>query len=154
MEMRVGVHDEAFRVDLHSFGFQAASLHTGKLRVHLRTQASIRTHHPMPRQGRRFLVSEPAHHKGDVPRRHIHVYRDGSIRRKFSWLNQCDETDDFSADSGEGGGLGLWHEVAMTVGCSFLSRKAVSKRAMTIAGHTLFTCDLAKLPLNKVAPKP
>jgi hypothetical protein len=37
---------------------------------------------------------------------------------------------------------------------SFLSCKARSRLAMTVAGRTLFLYDLAKLPLNKVALKP
>ncbi len=37
---------------------------------------------------------------------------------------------------------------------SFPSCKALSRLAMTVAGHTLFPYDLAKLPLNKVALKP
>lgn len=150
MEMRVGVHDEAFRVDLHAFGFQPSPLLAGKLRVHLWARAGIRTYHPMPRQGRRFLVSESAHHKGHVPRRHIHVYRDGSIRREFPGRDQSDEADDFSADSGEGGGLGLRYELAIKLCLSIPSRKALSRLAMTVAGRTLFTYDLGKPPLNRV----
>ncbi len=49
---------------------------------------------------------------------------------------------------------GLQHELVMKLRGSFLTRKALSRLAMTVTSHTLLTYDLSKPPLNKVALKP
>ena len=96
-------------IDLHPLAAQSSALHLRERRIHLRAEPRIGAHHPMPRQCRRLLLGEAAHHESDVPRHHVHVNGNAPVGREFARRDQADEPDDLRANAGERFGFRFRH---------------------------------------------
>src|SRR3954470_877150 len=91
VEMRVGIENETFRVDLHALRFKPLALHAGQVERHLGAEAAIGAYDAMPRQQGRLTFRQRREHRADMQRNHIHMHGNAAIRGELTRRNQGHE---------------------------------------------------------------